>query len=584
MSTTERPLRGLFPYVSKQRKTFVLVILSGIAAAGLPIAAAGVGAHLIGQAVTGSKDLGPTIGWLTSLTIAAAAAAWWQSDVGHDWAFRMLRDLRIAVFDGLERATPGRLLGKRTGDLSATANADVSTTELFFAHAAGDYVGSTLVSIAAVGVLASINVPTAGVTLLLMILVGIIPLVLASRAAKQGRALREELGTLNAEVVDGVQGLRELAVFGQGEAYQQRLTKRTEEIHGHQLRYARRSGTEQAVTELLLGFGAVAILAVASHQTTTGRLDAGNVPLLVVLAVAALVPIAAVSATARTFGDVRAAAARMLTIIGYPRHVPDDGVRVRTNDEKPSVRFDDVHFRYTDDGPDVLKGVTFDLHAGETVALVGKSGAGKSTCVNLLLRFWDPAKGAVSIGRTDLRELTQDSLGSQVAVVSQDVYLFNTTIRDNIRLRDPNATDQQVEQAARLAVAHDFIEELADGYDTRCGERGAQLSGGQRQRIAIARALLADARVIVLDEAVSNLDAESEQALHQAFATIRKTRTMLVVAHRLSTIRGADRVVMLDGGRVVASGPHDWLLTQSAPYRELLAAQALDDHEVGPVT
>jgi ATP-binding cassette subfamily C protein CydC len=241
--THPRPLRGLLPYLLSRRGTFAAVVASGILFAASTIAAAGTGAWLIGGAVTGEpmSALTPRVAWLVGLAATAVFAVWWQSEISHDWAFRLLRELRVRIFDGLERATPGRVLGKRTGDLASTAVNDVNTTEMFFAHLAGDYVGAVTVSLAALGVIAVLSPPVALVAAVLMALVAVVPFVLARRAAKEGRAIRAELGGLNAEALDGVQGLRELAVFGQGHAYRERLLRRTDRFQRHQRRYAWRS-------------------------------------------------------------------------------------------------------------------------------------------------------------------------------------------------------------------------------------------------------------------------------------------------------------------------------------------------------
>ena len=239
----------------------------------------------------------------------------------------------------------------------------------------------------------------------------------------------------------------------------------------------------------------------------------------------------------------------------------------------PSIDFDDVGFSYGLGEPQALEDVSFSVEPGHTVALVGRSGAGKTTCANLMMRFWDPVSGAVRLGGHDIRDFKIDELREQIGLVSQDTYLFNASIRENIRLGRLDATDEEIEEASRQANAHDFVTSFPDGYDTMVGERGMQLSGGQRQRISIARALLKNAPVLVLDEATSHLDAVNERQVRQALERLMEGRTTLVIAHRLSTIRDADRIVVLDDGHAVEQGDHHQLLERHGLYSQLVSTQ-----------
>jgi ABC-type multidrug transport system fused ATPase/permease subunit len=242
----------------------------------------------------------------------------------------------------------------------------------------------------------------------------------------------------------------------------------------------------------------------------------------------------------------------------------------------PLIQYDHVGFTYQPGDPPALQEVTFAMARGQTVALVGRSGSGKTTVAHLLLRFWDPQHGRILLGGHDLRTFTLDELRRQVALVSQDTYLFNTSIRDNLRLGRSEATDAEIEAAAQQASAHAFIMSLPEGYDTRIGERGVQLSGGQRQRLAIARAILKDAPILLLDEATSHLDAENERLVHEALKRLMHGRTTLLIAHRLSTVRDADTIVVLDAGHVVEQGTHHALRAEGGVYARLVAMQDTD--------
>ncbi len=291
------------------------------------------------------------------------------------------------------------------------------------------------------------------------------------------------------------------------------------------------------------------------------------------ISVAAFLPVSEIAQVGRQLADTIASTRRLHVVETEPVLITDGPLTPPVPLNGSSVSFETVRFTYPGRHRPALTNVTFELPAGSMLALVGPSGAGKTTIANLLLRFWDPDAGAICVDGHDLRELRLDALRGRIALVAQDTYLFNNTLEANVRLARPDATREQVELALRRSALDSFVAALPEGLATRVGERGVQLSGGQRQRIAIARAFLKDAPILVLDEATSHLDTISEQAVRTALDELMTNRSTIVVAHRLSTIRHADRIVVLDAGRVVETGSHATLLARRGAYARLVERQ-----------
>jgi ATP-binding cassette subfamily C protein CydCD len=389
------------------------------------------------------------------------------------------------------------------------------------------------------------------------------------------------MGQLNARLVDGIQGIRELVGFGCEQRFTEDLSRHSREVAETQVRFQTEQARQASLNEALTSIGSLAVLVAGVWLVSRGEMIRAFLPLASVLAMAAFGPVSEITRTFKELMETLASARRVFAIKDEPIPVTDGpGVPPSAATSRiPAVIFENTSFAYGPDQPPVLHDVSFRIETGQTVALVGPSGAGKTTCAQLLLRFWDPTRGKILVEGNDLRAFGLDELRARMALVSQETYLFNTTIRANLRLARPDASDAAIEEAARLANAHDFISELPLSYDTLVGERGVQLSGGQRQRLAIARALLKNAPILILDEATSHLDAVNEQLIHQALARLAQGRTTLVIAHRLSTIRDADRIVVLDQGRIVEQGSHAALLNQNGLYSQLIAAQLIGSEQ-----
>jgi ATP-binding cassette subfamily C protein CydCD len=378
---------------------------------------------------------------------------------------------------------------------------------------------------------------------------------------------------MNAHMVDSVQGLRTIAAFNYGPRRRDEVVANGRILGQFKLRFLRHQSMEQVAVEVLIALGGLAVFITGAALVADGRMARFDLPLAMLLAVYSFAPVVNIVTVAKELMQTVASARRYFAIQDEPVPVQDGPDRVAATGGALAVAFENVTFRYNPTDAPALEDATFEVGAGQTVALVGRSGAGKSTAAHLLMRFWDPQSGRITIGGRDIRDFQLDELRRHIGLVAQDTYLFNTTLWENLKLGNPDATDEEIRRAARLANVEEFIQSLPEGFETIVGERGAQLSGGQRQRVAIARALLKDAPILVLDEATSHLDAVNEAEVRQALARLMEGRTTLVIAHRLSTIRDTDRIVVLDNGHVVEQGDHGELLALDGLYSHLVASQ-----------
>jgi ATP-binding cassette, subfamily B, bacterial len=498
-----------------------------------------------------------------------------ESWLAHDLAYRLLAELRVRVYQLLDRLAPAYLFRRRTGDLVSLVTADVETVELFFAHTIAPGFVAIMVPGTVLVVLAYFAWPLALVLLPFLLAVGLSPFIASRVQERLGREFRAQLGVVNAQMVDSVQGLKEIVAFSRGPRQLAAIRANGEGMKQVRLRFLNRMSFENVLVEGLMGAGSLAVLTSGAVLVSHGGLAAPVLPLLTLLAQASFVPVSEIAKIGKELADSLASARRLFAVEDEPVPVVDGpGATLALNRNgagQPLIQYDGVSFAYGPQEPSALRRLSFAIRSGQTVALVGRSGSGKTTTAHLLMRFWDPVEGRILLGGHDLREYGLNELRQRIALVSQDTYLFNTTVRDNLRIGRPEATEAELIEAAREANAHEFIARLPDGYDTMIGERGVQLSGGQRQRLSIARAILKDAPILILDEATSHLDSENERLVHQALKRLMVGRTTLMIAHRLSTVREADHLVVLDEGAVVEQGTHEALVEKGGVYARLVA-------------
>ena len=584
-STASRPLEAdaekvgwkatlgtLLSVVSPWRGTLVATILLGVARVAAFIGV-GVLSALVVAAIRDGRD---TTALIVGLLIAAPLAAlfhWLESWLAHAMAYRLLADMRIKLYDKLERLAPAYLLQRRSGDLVALATHDVEMVEYFYAHTVAPAIVSLLVPLSVLGFLAVYSWPVALALLPFLAYALVSPIRGRRKIDALGDRARHALGEMSAHTAETIQGLADLTAFQATGRRRAQFLEVADRSRARRLDILHDLSRQTGWFEIAMGLGGLTVAVVGAWQVATGALPAGMLPLLVLIASATFLPVSEISQVSRQLADTIAATRRLHVVNNEPEPVVDGPLPPPASTHGLSLAFEKVCFAYPGKAQDALHGLSFTVPAGATVAVVGASGAGKSTVASLLLRFWDPREGSVRIDGMDLRELRLDGLRERVALVSQDTYLFNATLEGNIRLARPDASSEELALALERAALTAFVQTLPEGLATRVGERGMQLSGGQRQRISIARAFLKNAPVLILDEATSHLDTLSETQVRGALDVLMQHRTTLVIAHRLSTIRDADLILVLEDGALAEAGTHDQLLRKQGIYAKLASHQ-----------
>ncbi len=567
-----RTLGTLVQIIKPWRRRFAIVVTSGIARV-----AAFIGVGVLGALAVAAVKTGSPFGYLLILLALAAPLAgllhWLKSWLAHDIAYRLLAEMRIDLFRKLDTLAPAYLVRRRSGDLVALANQDVETIEYFFAHTVAPALVAILVPSTVLVTLAVVSWPIALALLPFVLFAGLAPVLMRTRIDKLGMQARDALGLLGAYVTETIQGLSDLVAF---QAVDGRRRGFMGLVRGYQkirLDLLRDLSWQTAQLEIVTGFGGLAVAVVGARLAAEHQLAATTLPLLILLALASFLPISEIANVSRQLADTIASTRRYYAVQREKPAVTDGPLHPPAPAGGSAIRFEGVSFSYPGARRPALSEIRLEVPAGSTMALVGPSGAGKTTIANLLLRFWDPSSGRILIDGVNLHDFELDHLRARMSLVSQDTYLFNDTLRANVRLARPEADEAAVHLALEQAALADFVASLPEGLDTMVGERGVQLSGGQRQRVAIARAFLKNAPTLILDEATSHLDAVSEAQVRNALDALMRNRTTIVIAHRLSTVRGADRLAVLDRSRLVETGTHPELLARNGLYARLIRRQ-----------
>jgi subfamily B ATP-binding cassette protein MsbA len=509
---------------------------------------------------------------ILAATLARAVAIWAQAVISQGLGHKVLRDLQGAMFSKLVRAdfarsareSSGQMISRLTNDINVIAEGLIRSFQVLMRD-----------SLTLIGALASMFWFDWVVSLLVIaifVFAGPALSGIARRARLQTENVQLLMGRLTALLSETFSSPRFVKTYGLEASEEARAAAAFEERRRASMKIVYNRARVDPLMEMVGGIALACVLYVAGARIVGGAMSIGDL-LGMIVAVGAASPAARSLGTFNTvFNEGVAALGRVYALIDEKEAVTDRPGAQRLASREGRIAFEHVSFGY-EGGDLALSDVSFSVAPGETVALVGASGAGKSTVFNLIPRLYDPTAGRVCIDGVDSRDLTLASLRGAMALVSQDATLFDDTIRANIAFGKPGATDAEIEAAAKAAAAHDFILAQPQGYGTRVGERGASLSGGERQRIALARAFLRDAPILLLDEATSALDAESEARVQEALERLSKGRTTLVIAHRLTTVRAADRILVMDKGRIAETGNHDALVARGGLYAKLARLQ-----------
>ncbi|HEX5914648.1 MAG TPA: thiol reductant ABC exporter subunit CydC, partial [Rubrobacter sp.] len=481
--------------------------------------------------------------------------------------------LRTRFYTRLAPLTPARLLRYRSGDLLSRIVKDVEELQNVYLRSFSPVAVALAVCALAALVLFTFDPTMAFVAIGFLAATGVgVPVLVRTLSKGLGRQQLRLRAELEARIVDDVQGVQDILAFGREGGERHQISALNSKLGQIQRRMALLTGLQNALGDLMMNLALVAVLSFTIPLVAAGEMNGVFLAFIALVVLGSFEAVAPLGAAFQVLGRSVGAGERLFEITDSEPQVTDPP-ELLSLPQDGTLAFDRVSFRYEEDGPPALRDVSFVLRPGSRVAVVGPSGSGKSTLVGLILRFWDPDSGEVRLGGRDVREYAQEDLRSRIGVVSQDTHVFNDTLRNNLLLADPEADDASLHRAITEAHLAGLVEALPGGLDGYVGEQGQRLSGGERQRLAVARALLRDAPLLVLDEATANLDTVTERELLRTIREMMRVRTTLQITHRLVEMETMDEILVLDEGRIAERGKHEELVLRDGQYRRMLAVQ-----------
>ncbi|MGI1658780.1 MAG: thiol reductant ABC exporter subunit CydC [Desulfitobacterium sp.] len=522
-------------------------------------------------------DLMVTIVGVRFFGISRAVFRYFERLVSHDVTFRVLSRIRVIVYEGVEPLIPAYLKDLRKGDLLSRIVGDVEVQQNLFLRVLAPPLVAVLVLLGYGGFLANIDLGFAYVLAAAFLASGVaLPLLIRALARGIGQRKVQAKAKMHIYILDMLQGMPEMLAFGQSKAMGQRIQKTQSELSQADRQMARVTGISNALMGMVANLGMLAVLVLGIVYVDKGQLDGVLLGMLALGVLSSFEAVSPLPVSQHYLEENIAAGQRLKNLVDEGKKVleldADENRRSKQYAEadsrqSPAIEFSNVSFQYHADEPQVLQNLSFEIPVGSRVAVVGPNGAGKSSVVNLLLRFWEPDSGEIRLNGVNIQELCSQEVRARIGVVTQKPHLFHATIKENLLLAKPEATDEEIHEAARQAKIHEFILSLPQGYDCLIGEEGMKLSGGQQQRLSIARVLLKDVSILIFDEATKGLDPITEQELIQELFALLEGRTLIMITHNLELTKDMDDILVLDKGRAVERGKHQDLMLREGQYR-----------------